>query len=67
MGKIGRERVERVLAWPHQREAYLEVFDELAVHAATPATYARATGSDDVRNRRQPTSSRTGKVARRRR
>jgi glycosyltransferase involved in cell wall biosynthesis len=29
MGKHGRERVERQLAWEHQAPAYLSVFDEL--------------------------------------
>ncbi len=29
MGKLGRERVEQVLAWNHQRKAYLEVYDRL--------------------------------------
>jgi glycosyltransferase involved in cell wall biosynthesis len=29
MGRLGRERVERELAWQHQRAAYTAVFDEL--------------------------------------
>jgi glycosyltransferase involved in cell wall biosynthesis len=29
MGKIGRERVERELAWEHQKVRYVEVFDRL--------------------------------------
>jgi glycosyltransferase involved in cell wall biosynthesis len=30
MGKLGRARVEQELAWPHQRQAYLTVYAELA-------------------------------------
>lgn len=33
MGKRGRRRVERELAWEHQAPAYLRVFDELADRA----------------------------------
>jgi glycosyltransferase involved in cell wall biosynthesis len=29
MGRLGRERVERVLAWKHQAPAYLRVYDSL--------------------------------------
>lgn len=29
MGRVGRERVERELAWSYQRQGYLAVFDEL--------------------------------------
>ena len=29
MGRIGRERVENELAWEHQRDGYVRVFDEL--------------------------------------
>jgi glycosyltransferase involved in cell wall biosynthesis len=29
MGRIGRERVERYLAWEHQESGYVRVFDEL--------------------------------------
>jgi hypothetical protein len=29
MGRRGRERVVHHLAWEHQREGYLRVFDEL--------------------------------------
>jgi glycosyltransferase involved in cell wall biosynthesis len=29
MGRLGRERVERVLSWSHQSQAYLDVYDEL--------------------------------------
>lgn len=32
MGRRGRERVERHLAWDHQRAGYLAVFDELTGH-----------------------------------
>jgi glycosyltransferase involved in cell wall biosynthesis len=34
MGKLGRERVEQVLAWKHQQKAYLEVYDELTGHVS---------------------------------
>ncbi len=38
MGRRGRERVVQHLAWEHQQEGYLSVFDELVGHAAsTPA------------------------------
>ena len=30
MGKLGRARVERELAWSHQRHAYLGVYQALA-------------------------------------
>lgn len=29
MGRAGRERVEQALSWSHQRQAYLDVYDEL--------------------------------------
>ncbi|MFC7360849.1 glycosyltransferase family 4 protein [Nocardioides astragali] len=29
MGRVGRDRVERVLSWSHQRQAYLDVYDGL--------------------------------------
>ncbi len=29
MGKVGRERVEKELAWSHQQKAYVAVYDEL--------------------------------------
>jgi glycosyltransferase involved in cell wall biosynthesis len=34
MGKLGRERVENVLAWKHQQKAYLEVYDQLTGHVS---------------------------------
>ncbi|WP_427894898.1 glycosyltransferase family 4 protein [Kribbella sp. GL6] len=34
MAKLGRERVERVLAWKHQQKAYLEVYDQLTGHVS---------------------------------
>jgi glycosyltransferase involved in cell wall biosynthesis len=34
MAKLGRERVEQVLAWKHQRKAYLEVYDQLTGHVS---------------------------------
>ncbi len=41
MGKLGRERVERRLAWEHQAPAYLAVFDELTGRAARTADPGR--------------------------
>lgn len=38
MGEIGRARVEQVLAWRYQREAYLAVYDRLT---AEPAGWVR--------------------------
>ena len=29
MGREARKRIERELGWPHQRQAYLEVYDTL--------------------------------------
>ncbi|MEO6509952.1 MAG: glycosyltransferase family 4 protein [Nocardioides sp.] len=48
MGFLGRDRVERTLAWQHQSPAYLDVYDELTGRARTaPAaagwTHTRAT------------------------
>jgi hypothetical protein len=38
MGRLGRRRVEEVLAWPLQAPAYVGVFDQLTSRAAsTPA------------------------------
>jgi len=34
MGRLGRERVENVLAWKHQQKAYLEVYDQLTGHVS---------------------------------
>ncbi|MEV0792137.1 glycosyltransferase family 4 protein [Kribbella sp. NPDC050459] len=34
MAKLGRERVERVLAWRHQQKAYLGVYDQLTGHVS---------------------------------
>ncbi|TCC05621.1 glycosyltransferase WbuB [Kribbella soli] len=48
MAKLGRERVERVLAWKHQQKAYLEVYDQLTGHVSHLGTVAgirNATGS----------------------
>jgi glycosyltransferase involved in cell wall biosynthesis len=52
MGRRGRERVERELAWEHQQVGYLAVFDELTgrvreAQAATPASLSSPrTGTD---------------------
>jgi glycosyltransferase involved in cell wall biosynthesis len=51
MGRIGRDRVERKLAWSHQQKAYLRVFDDLTGRsAAEPAAgrHVRHTALDDV-------------------
>ncbi|RZU12223.1 glycosyltransferase involved in cell wall biosynthesis [Kribbella rubisoli] len=45
MGKLGRERVEQVLAWKHQQKAYLQVYDALTGHVSHLGDVARATGS----------------------
>jgi glycosyltransferase involved in cell wall biosynthesis len=48
MGKLGRERVEQVLAWKHQQTAYLEVYDQLTGHVSHLADVTHiknATGS----------------------
>ena len=40
MGRRGRERVVRHLAWEHQQEGYVRVFDELVGHAVDVAPHA---------------------------
>ena len=48
MAKLGRERVEQVLAWKHQQKAYLEVYDQLTGHIShfgAVAGIRNATGS----------------------
>jgi glycosyltransferase involved in cell wall biosynthesis len=48
MAKLGRERVEQVLAWKHQQKAYLEVYDRLTGHVSRLGTVTgirNATGS----------------------
>ncbi len=48
MAKLGRERVEQVLAWKHQQKAYLEVYDQLTGHVSHLGEVAgirNATGS----------------------
>jgi hypothetical protein len=40
MGRRGRERVERELAWEHQEKGYLAVFDELSGRAPVPTAPA---------------------------
>lgn len=42
MGRQGRERVERHLAWEHQQEGYVRVFDELVGRTADTARLADA-------------------------
>jgi len=36
MGRVARERVAQILAWPHQRPAYVRVFDDLVRGAPEP-------------------------------
>jgi glycosyltransferase involved in cell wall biosynthesis len=36
-GSVGRARVEAVLGWPHQRAAYVSVYDRLTRRATAPA------------------------------
>jgi len=45
MGHLGRERVEQVLAWKHQRKAYIEVYDALTGHSGVVGTIPQAAGS----------------------
>ncbi|HET6743801.1 MAG TPA: glycosyltransferase family 4 protein [Kribbella sp.] len=49
MAKLGRERVEQVLAWKHQQKAYLGVYDQLTGHVSrlgpTVTRMTNATGS----------------------
>ena len=49
MGRTGA-RVEQHLAWEHQQEGYLRVFDDLVGHVADTAPLADA-GPDGVRRR----------------
>jgi glycosyltransferase involved in cell wall biosynthesis len=37
MGRLGRERVERELAWTHQQRGYVAVYDELSGHTSPTA------------------------------
>jgi glycosyltransferase involved in cell wall biosynthesis len=43
LGKQGRVRVEQELAWPHQRRAYLGVYQQLTGGPATNRDTSRAT------------------------
>jgi glycosyltransferase involved in cell wall biosynthesis len=46
MAKLGRERVEQVLAWKHQQKAYLGVYDQLTGHVSRPGpTVTRMTNA----------------------
>ena len=42
MGRHGRERIDQHLAWEHQQEGYLRVFDDLVGHAPDRAPLADA-------------------------
>jgi glycosyltransferase involved in cell wall biosynthesis len=42
MGRIGRERIDQHLAWEHQQEGYLRVFDDLVGHVVDTAPLADA-------------------------
>jgi glycosyltransferase involved in cell wall biosynthesis len=35
LGQLGRARVEKELAWPHQRQAYLDVYQRLTAGGET--------------------------------
>jgi glycosyltransferase involved in cell wall biosynthesis len=45
MGRFGRDRVERVLAWEHQQKAYLAVYDRLTGRDAEVGDIARTAES----------------------
>lgn len=45
MGAIGRARVETELAWRHQREAYVGVYDRLIGPSSNDGQFAGATGA----------------------
>jgi glycosyltransferase involved in cell wall biosynthesis len=45
MGRFGRDRVERVLAWKHQQKAYLGIYDRLTGRDAELGDNARTAGS----------------------
>ena len=42
MGRVGRERIDQHLAWEHQQEGYLRVFDDLVGHVVDTAPLADA-------------------------
>jgi glycosyltransferase involved in cell wall biosynthesis len=35
LGQLGRARVEKELAWPHQRQAYIDVYQRLSAGSTT--------------------------------
>jgi glycosyltransferase involved in cell wall biosynthesis len=35
LGRLGRARVEKELAWAHQRQAYLDIYERLAAGGKT--------------------------------
>jgi len=35
LGQLGRARVEKELAWPHQRQAYVDVYQSLTAGSKT--------------------------------
>jgi glycosyltransferase involved in cell wall biosynthesis len=41
MGRKGRLRIENELGWPHQRDAYVFVYDRLVGRARTTVRYLR--------------------------
>ena len=45
MGQRGRERVEQELAWRHQRDGYVAVFDDLTHRAVAPQAVETRTGA----------------------
>ena len=64
MGKLGRARVEQELAWPHQRQAYLTVYAELAP-LARKAAALQAGANAYVRYRRVLPAGRRAQADRR--
>jgi glycosyltransferase involved in cell wall biosynthesis len=46
MGRRGRERVERELAWTHQKNGYLAVFDELTGRLSSPPASSELEGAE---------------------
>ena len=41
MGRLGRVRIEEELGWPHQRDAYVAVYDQLVRRATVTAGHTR--------------------------
>jgi glycosyltransferase involved in cell wall biosynthesis len=43
MGRLGRLRIEEELGWPHQRDAYVDVYDRLVGRTEAAAEHTRPT------------------------